>query len=134
MQVNENAQVNCVELHILYSKISCYYCAGMVIPTEREDFIKRLVQLRLNKGVSARDMSLSLGQSPNYINGIENGDSYPSMTTFFYICDYLGMTPKEFFDLDAANPTKAAELMEIAKSLPNDQLDSLILIAKGLKK
>ena len=88
----------------------------------------------MNKGVSARDMSLSIGQSPNYINGIENGDSYPSMTTFFYICDYFGITPKEFCDIDATNPTKAAELMEIAKSLPNDQLDNLILLAKGLKK
>jgi transcriptional regulator with XRE-family HTH domain len=88
----------------------------------------------MNKGVSARDMSLSIGQSPNYINGIENGDSYPSMTTFFYICDYFGITPKEFFDIDATNPTKASALMEIAKSLPNDQLDNLILLAKGLKK
>ena len=105
-----------------------------MISTEREDFIKRLVQLRMNKGVSARDMSLSIGQSPNYINGIENGDSYPSMTTFFYICDYFGITPKEFFDIDATNPTKASELMEIVKSLPNDQLDNLILLAKGLKK
>ena len=101
---------------------------------EREDFVRRLVQLRMNKGVSARDMSLSLGQSPNYINGIENGDSYPSMTNFFYICEYFGITPKDFFDLDATNPTKAYELFEIAKSLPNDQLDNLILLAKGLRK
>ena len=56
------------------------------------------------------------------------------MTTFFYICDYFGITPKEFFDIDATNPTKASELMEIAKSLPNEQLDNLILLAKGLKK
>ena len=45
---------------------------------EREDFCKRLAQLRINKGVSARDMSLSIGQSPNYINGIEGGKNYPS--------------------------------------------------------
>ena len=93
---------------------------------EREEFVKRLVQLRMNKGVS--------GQSANYINGIENGDSYPSMATFFYICDYLGVTPQQFFDLDAVNPTKAQELFEIAKSLPSDQLDHLIALAKGLAK
>lgn len=57
---------------------------------EREVFCKRLVQLRMNKGVSARDMSLSIGQSPNYIIGIEGGKNYPSMETFFYICDYFG--------------------------------------------
>ena len=33
----------------------------------KEAFSKRLVQLRMAKGVSARDMSLSLGQNPGYI-------------------------------------------------------------------
>ena len=61
--------------------------------TEKE-FSLRLAKLRTQKGVSARDMSLSLGQSPNYINGIENGGSYPSMTMFFYICDYLNITAR----------------------------------------
>ena len=54
---------------------------------EKADFIKRLVELRVNKGASARDMSLSIGQSAGYINNIENGINYPSMTVFFYICE-----------------------------------------------
>ncbi|MBQ2903618.1 MAG: helix-turn-helix transcriptional regulator, partial [Clostridia bacterium] len=65
---------------------------------EKEQFSKRLVELRMNKGVSARDMSLSIGQSAGYINNIENGVNFPSMTVFFYICEYLGVTPMEFFD------------------------------------
>lgn len=101
---------------------------------EKADFIKRLVELRMNKGVSARDMSLSIGQSAGYINNIENGVNYPSMTIFFYICDYLGISPKEFFDTETVNPTKAHELLAAAKGLNNDQLDNLIAIAKGLKK
>ena len=36
-----------------------------------EDFVpERLAKLRAQKGVSARDMSLSLGQANNYINNI----------------------------------------------------------------
>ena len=101
---------------------------------EKADFIKRLVELRVNKGVSARDMSLSIGQSAGYINNIENGVNYPSMTVFFYICDYLGITPKEFFDTETSNPSKSNELMDAAKGLSRDQLDSLIVIAKGLQK
>jgi len=101
---------------------------------EREDFCKRLTQLRMNKGVSARDMSLSIGQSPNYIIGIEGGKNYPSMETFFYICDYFGITPKEFFDIKSTNPSKATELMEIVKSLPNEQLDLFIALGKAVKK
>lgn len=49
---------------------------------EKETFIKRLVELRMGKGVSARDMSLSLGQSAGYINNIESGVNYPSMAAF----------------------------------------------------
>ena len=97
-------------------------------------FSERLSQLRIEKGVSARDMSLSLGQSPNYINGIEGGKNYPSMETFFYICDYFGITPKEFFDIDSTNPTKATELMELVKSFSNENLDLLIALGKAIKK
>lgn len=66
-----------------------------------EQFVKRLIQLRQDKGVSARDMSLSIGQSEAYINRIENQKMLPSMTVFFYICDYFGITPAEFFKEDA---------------------------------
>lgn len=100
---------------------------------EKSQFGTRLAKLRLNQGVSARDMSLSIGLSENYINGIENGKNYPSMTAFFYICEFLGITPQEFFDTESTAPTKANELLEIAKSLPTDQLDMLIGLAKGLK-
>ena len=101
---------------------------------DQERFIKRLVQLRMNKGVSARDMSLSIGQSQSYINNIENGVSYPSMATFFYICEYLGVTPKEFFDCDAANPAKEQKLLEAVRDLSAEHLDHLIALAQGLKK
>ena len=58
-----------------------------------EFFYQRLVQLRQSKGVSAREMSLSIGQSPGYINAIENETCFPSMQAFFYICEYLDITP-----------------------------------------
>ncbi len=100
---------------------------------EKEQFINRLVELRMNKGVSARDMSLSIGQSAGYINNIENGVNFPSMTVFFYICEYLNITPKEFFDTDIKNPTKSKELLEATKNLSNEQMEHLIAIANGLK-
>ncbi len=100
---------------------------------EKEDFAKRLTELRMNKGVSARDMSLSIGQSAGYINNIENGVNLPSMTVFFYICEYLGITPQEFFDTESKNPTKAQELLNIVKGLSNEKTDNLIALAKNIK-
>ncbi|MEE0873596.1 MAG: helix-turn-helix transcriptional regulator [Ruminococcus sp.] len=99
----------------------------------KQEFADRLSALRINKGVSARDMSLSIGQSPGYINNIENGINYPSMQTFFYICDFLEITPKEFFDIDTVNPTKVSELIDATKGLNNEQLSNLISLARGLK-
>ena len=71
-----------------------------------EWFYQRISELRIQRGVSARDMSLSLGQSESYINKIENKRTLPSMAGFFYICDYLNITPQEELDkLDAPRET-----------------------------
>ena len=85
------------------------------------------------KNASARDMSLSLGQSPNYINNIENERSFPSMQVFFYICDYFGITPMEFFDMESSNPSKLKDLTEQMKSLNDSQLSLIENMIKNMK-
>ena len=97
-----------------------------------EEFISRLTQLRLKHGVSARDMSLTLGQNPGYINNIESGKAMPSMSVFFYICEYFQISPKEFFDLDASEPQELSELIVNLKLLNKEQLHSISTIVKGL--
>ena len=100
---------------------------------DMQEFGRRLAELRMAKGVSARDMSLSIGQATGYINNIENGHNYPSMSQFFYICDYLGLTPKQFFDTDK-NPAKQNALLDAISGISSEQLDTLIALAKGLKR
>ena len=98
------------------------------------EFSQRLVQLRLQKGVSARNMSLSIGQNPGYINNIESGKAMPSMTCFFYICEYLNISPSEFFDTGSENPEKLRSLINDLKQLDNAQLENISAIVKGLIK
>ncbi len=100
---------------------------------DRQDFAKRLTELRNHNGISARGMSLSIGQSAGYINNIENGINLPSMTAFFYICEYLGISPKEFFDAEVESPTKIRELTELCHGLTDKQLDNLIAIVKDIR-
>ncbi|MFI3208274.1 MAG: helix-turn-helix transcriptional regulator [Eubacteriales bacterium] len=83
---------------------------------------ERIASLRTIMGVSARDMSLSIGQNENYINHIENGKSMPSMQVFFYICEYLQITPEEFFAHDTENPMAVNEILPMLNSLNNDDL------------
>ncbi len=101
---------------------------------ELKEFSDRLARLRIEKGVSAREMSLSIGQAESYINNIENGLSFPSMTGFFYICEYLDITPQEFFDTGITAPVKVRELTDAVRGLSSAQLDHLIAIAKDLKR
>lgn len=98
-----------------------------------EDFPKRLAELRTKKGVSARDMSLSIGQGAGYINNIENGNNLPSMTAFFYICEYLGISPSEFFDTDNKNPSKLDELYKKMKGLRQEKLEAIEAIIDQMK-
>lgn len=104
---------------------------------EKEDFVKRLTELRVNKGVSAREMSLSVGMNENYINRLENGAGLPRMETFLFMCDYLGVTPQTFFDVETPDPIKSKKVYTEARSLSSAQLDvvlDLIREIKNLKK
>ena len=95
-------------------------------------FSERLTKLRMEKGVSARDMSLSLGQSESYINKIENRRTMPSMAGFFYICEYLELTPGEFFDTQNQSPAKSSELFRELGKLPPRQAEHILQIVRDL--
>ncbi|MDD5909321.1 MAG: helix-turn-helix transcriptional regulator [Clostridiales bacterium] len=97
-----------------------------------ELFPRRLTELRINKGVSARDMSLSLGQSESYINKIENRHTLPSLQGFFYICEYLGITPSEFFNTNVGSPAKAREIAENINKLTSIQAEHIMLIINDM--
>lgn len=100
-----------------------------------EDFFyQRLTTLRNQKDVSAREMSLSLGQSAGYINSIENQKALPSMAAFFYICEYLGVTPMEFFDENNPCPVELRSITEALRELNAEQLEHLEYIARQMKK
>lgn len=97
-------------------------------------FYNRVTQLRIQKGVSARDMSLSLGQSESYINKIENRRTLPSFTGFLYICEYFGLTPQEFFDENMSSPEKTKELLSELNKLSTDELEHILQVVKDLNK
>ena len=97
-----------------------------------EFFSLRLAELRMQNGVSARDMSLSIGQSENYINKIENRKSLPSMHAFFFICEYLGVTPAQFFDKDNQNPALLNDALSEIRKLDEASLAHIMGLAKEI--
>lgn len=64
-----------------------------------------------------------------YINSIENHRRLPSMAAFFYICDYLAITPQEFFDNQIADPARLRQfLLEFEQLDPQYRAGILALI------
>ena len=78
-------------------------------------------------------MSLSIGQNGSYINRIENKNAFPSMQAFFYICEYLQISPKDFFDMEIPNPGKLNDVILELRKLNEEQLDTVLAVAKGLQ-
>lgn len=99
-----------------------------------DKFAERLAILRTQKGVSARDMSLSLGQGAGYINNLENKHNLPSMAAFFYICEYLKISPMDFFDFGNPVPEKLNDVIADLKALSPKQLDGIATVIKELRK
>lgn len=77
-----------------------------------ENFIgERFSQIREARNISARKMSLDLGHSTSYMNAIEAGRKLPSLSEFPYLCEYLDIKPRDFFDEEkpSLNQIKAIE-------------------------
>jgi len=100
-----------------------------------EEFTQeRVASLLAQKGCSARDMSLSLGQNETYINKIENKKALPSLSGLFYICEFFGITPHEFFDEGSPCPEKLKEIIKDLKQLDAKALEHLSGFIKEMVK
>ena len=63
-----------------------------------EAFIgNRIAELIKVKKISTIKMSEDLAQSKDYIDNIIEHKQLPSMQSFLAICDYLELSPAEFF-------------------------------------
>lgn len=110
---------------------------------EFKDFSDRLRYLRNNKKLSAREMSIALGQNVNYINLIENGKRFPSLQGFFAICEYLKISPADFFDSETFSlnfsknhksiENEKKELILFLETLSDEQISSIVNVINTFK-
>ena len=107
-----------------------YSCMEDLTVKAAEGFAERLSQLRNAKGVSGREMSLSMGQAAGYVNNIENGNNLPSLAMFFEICEYLGVTPQDFFSYTGQED--ADEFKDVLQNLSSEDKTLLLRLAEKL--
>lgn len=86
-----------------------------------ETFIsERITELRLARNVSEYQMSLELGQSKGYIQGITSGKCLPSAKQLFNIADYFHLTVAEFFDDGKHDSPVVLEAIQTLRQLSDD--------------
>lgn len=93
---------------------------------------ERITELRLKKNVSEYQMSLDLGRNKTYIQSITSGRNLPKVRHFLEICEYLEVTPKEFFDDELHNIPLQQKAQELLKQLDEEDLLSVISILNRL--
>ena len=99
-----------------------------------EQFIRdRISSLRQEKQISERKMSLDLGHSTSYIRSITSGRALPSMGEFLYICEYLGVTPMEFFNEERKTTLTKQEAIEHIYSMSDEDIRLLIGFIERMK-
>lgn len=96
-------------------------------------FAERIASLRKQKNVSAREMSLAIGQNGSYINRIENRQAFPSMQGFFYICEYFDISPGEFFNFHMTSSVLLNDAIAELQKLDARHLELIIALAKGMQ-
>lgn len=101
---------------------------------ERGFYKKPYNRTKIKKGISEYKMSTDMGHSKSYIQSITSGRALPSLSEFIYMCEYLGVTPKEFFDENITEPILVRQLCNLVSNLPDKDLLTLINIADRLNE
>lgn len=97
---------------------------------ERSFVAERITQLRMEKNVSEHRMSLELNMGPGYIHNITSGNALPSMEAFFRICDYFGVTPREFFHEDSTDSQLICEAEREIRRLDRRDLRAFVYLLR----
>lgn len=99
------------------------------------EFIQnRISMLIKEKNISEYKLSLDLGKSKGYIQGITSGRALPSMQEFLNICEYFNISPCDFFSQGSSVSLDQIELNNNLKELPSDDIKLLTDLVKRLKK
>lgn len=99
-----------------------------------ENYIReRITQLRIKKGVSEYRMSLDMGHGRSYIQNIVNGRSLPSMKEFLYLCEYLEVTPRDFFDEGVSNPALLQKAVDEMRHFSDQDLLTILSIIERFR-
>lgn len=95
---------------------------------------ERITELRLARNVSEYQMSLELGQSKGYVQGITSGKRLPSVRQLFNIADYFHLTVSEFFDDEKHDSPVVLEAIQALRRLSDDDAKLILELIRRVEQ
>ena len=100
---------------------------------EKEFIRNRIFYLRNSKNYSARNLSLELGMSSEYVNQAENGRLTPSLDFIINLCRFFNISIFDFFN-EQPFVLEYKEFLDELKKMSQTNLQLLLQLAKALNK
>lgn len=99
-----------------------------------KQIIERLSMIRTRKNLSSRELGLMLGNSDTYFYKVEDGSIILNVPKLLEILEALEMSTEEFFYEDFDIYQKDKEILALVSSLSQENKETIIDLAKKLKK
>lgn len=98
------------------------------------DFLRRRVtELLQARDLSEHRVSLELGFSKGYLQGITSGKALPKYRKMMRICHYFDLLPGELFEPDIQSPALYGEALRLLEGLPEEKLRVVIEVMKSMQ-
>ncbi len=99
-----------------------------------DDIIFRIGYFRNKHHLSARELSLRMGENESFINRLERKQVALKMETILNFCELLEIELEEFFYCKPENYKKDIQILKEINSLSNENKDVIINLVRKLKK
>jgi len=101
---------------------------------ERTFIAERITELRIARNVSEYQMSLELGQSKGYVQGITSGKCQPSIKQLYNIADYFHLTVSEFFDEGKKDTPAVLETIQALRQLDDSDVKLVLSLIRRIMR
>lgn len=108
--------------------------SGVMRGMDERFIAERITELRLARNLSEYQLSLELGQSKGYVQGITSGKCLPSVRQLFNIADYFHLSVSEFFDDGTHDSPVVLEATQALRRLSDDDAKLILELIRRVAR
>jgi len=108
--------------------------SGVMRGMDERFIAERITELRLARNLSEYQLSLELGQSKGYVQGITSGKCLPSVRQLFNIADYFHLSVSEFFDDGIHDSPVVLEATQALRRLSDDDAKLILELIRRVAR